>query len=192
MAVDYDDLMISVTRPIGPYIPEKNNPLIKIFCKLGGEIMKLQKILFYLLGLLYLFFSPSISFSATLFRRTLRIQTLPQGVGMIVLAGRSLQQNISLAVPVHLNADFLQGAAGCSGGTPARHLFTGTDEVYVSYWVKYSANWTGSNRSYHPHEFMILTNLEGDYAGPAYTHLTAYIEQNEGIPLLALQDGHEY
>ena len=75
-----------------------------------------------------------------------------------------------------------------SGGA-IRRLFTPTDEVYVSLYVKYSTNWTGSNRSYHPHEFLLLTNLEGNYAGPAYTHLTAYVENNEGIPILALQDG---
>jgi hypothetical protein len=34
-----------------------------------------------------------------------------------------------------------------------------------------------------------MTNLEDDYAGPAYTHLTAYVEQNEGKPLLTIQDG---
>jgi len=37
--------------------------------------------------------------------------------------------------------------------------------------------------------FMFLTNLDGNYVGPAYTHLTAYIEENAGVPLLAIQDG---
>jgi len=34
-----------------------------------------------------------------------------------------------------------------------------------------------------------MTNKNGDYDGPAFTHLTAYIEQNESKPLVALQDG---
>ncbi len=83
---------------------------------------------------------------------------------------------------------FLKGQKKCSGGTPGRHLFQETDEVYVSYWVKYSSNWEGSNKPYHPHEFHILTNADDKYVGPAITHLTLYIEQNEGRPLLALQD----
>lgn len=83
---------------------------------------------------------------------------------------------------------FLKGKTGCAGGSPARHLFTETDEMYVSYWVKYSANWEGSNKPYHPHEFNIMTNADDIYVGPAITHLTLYIEQNEGRPLLALQD----
>ena len=83
----------------------------------------------------------------------------------------------------------LKGSRGCERGSPSRHLFAETDEVYVSYWVKYSSNWEGSNKPYHPHEFMILTNENNVWCGPAYTHLTAYIEQNEGEPLLSIQDG---
>ncbi|MCD4664561.1 MAG: gliding motility-associated C-terminal domain-containing protein [Bacteroidales bacterium] len=84
---------------------------------------------------------------------------------------------------------FLPGASTPTSGTAIRHLFTDTEEVYVSYWVKYSSNWEGSNLPYHPHEFLILTNENGAWNGPAYTHLTAYIEQNEGEPLLSIQDG---
>jgi hypothetical protein len=81
-----------------------------------------------------------------------------------------------------------QESAPTSGGA-MRKLFTPSDSVYVDFWVKYSSNYTGSNQSYHPHEFLILTTEDDVWIGPAYTHLTAYIEQNEGIPLLALQDG---
>ena len=84
---------------------------------------------------------------------------------------------------------FLQGESGCEGGTPGRHLFDETDEVYLSYHVKYSSNYTGSNKPYHPHEFHFITTENGIYVGPAWTHLTTYIEQNEGEPLLAIQDG---
>ncbi|MFA6572174.1 MAG: hypothetical protein WCT77_13180, partial [Bacteroidota bacterium] len=87
-----------------------------------------------------------------------------------------------------LECKFLKGKTNCAGGTPSRRLFTETDELYVSYWVKYSANWEGSNKPYHPHEFNIMTNADDKYVGPAITHLTLYIEQNEGRPLLALQD----
>src|SRR4051812_39918859 len=40
---------------------------------------------------------------------------------------------------------------------PFRRKFTPSEAVYVSYWVKYSSNYTGSNKPYHPHEFNILT-----------------------------------
>ena len=82
----------------------------------------------------------------------------------------------------------LGGTQPVSGGS-IRKKFTDTDTVYVSYYVKYSSNWVGSGKPYHPHEFLILTNLDTDWAGPAYTHMTAYIEQNGGAPLLAIQDG---
>jgi|SRR3989339_517982 len=85
---------------------------------------------------------------------------------------------------------FLKGGISpVSGGTTSRKKFSETDRVYVSYWVKYSTNWTGSNRPYHPHEFLILTNKNGAWDGPSYSHLTAYIEQNEGKPILGIQDG---
>lgn len=83
---------------------------------------------------------------------------------------------------------FMKGAnAPVSGGT-SRKKFTETDRLYVSYWVKYSSNWEGSNRAYHPHEFLILTNKNGAWDGPAYSHLTTYIEQNEGKPTVGIQD----
>jgi hypothetical protein len=70
-----------------------------------------------------------------------------------------------------------------------RRKFTPTDSVYLSYYVKYSTNWVGSLRTYHPHEFHFLTSADGDWSGLAFTHLTAYVEQNGGTPLLGIQDG---
>jgi hypothetical protein len=80
---------------------------------------------------------------------------------------------------------FAKGATKSGAG---RHMFTATDKVYISYWVKYSSDWVGSGVGYHPHEWNILTNADDIYQGPADTYLTAYIEQNAGKPLLALQD----
>ncbi len=37
--------------------------------------------------------------------------------------------------------------------------------------------------------FLFLTNADGAYAGPAYTHLTGYVEELGGEPVLAIQDG---
>src|SRR2546426_5565286 len=91
-----------------------------------------------------------------------------------------------------LEAHFPTGATTPTWGGAARHLFTETESVYLSYWVKYSANWVGSGQLYHPHEFQFLTNEDDPYTGPSFTHLTTYVEhnyQNGGIPVLALQDG---
>ena len=84
---------------------------------------------------------------------------------------------------------FLKGGQKCSGGTPGRVLFQETESVYVSYWIKHSTNWTGSNKPYRPHEFYLMTNQNGQWDGMAWTKLTAYIEDNEGKPLIAIQDG---
>lgn len=83
---------------------------------------------------------------------------------------------------------FAPGATGCEGGTPGRRLLEGQIAVCLSYWVKYSANWEGSGQPYHPHEFHFVTNEDDIYVGPAYSHLTTYIEQVGGVPRLAIQD----
>lgn len=85
--------------------------------------------------------------------------------------------------------EFLQGGRGCNGGSPGRHSFTATNSVYLSYWVKHSSSWVGSGRGYHPHMIYFLTNLNGSYDGLAYDHLTAYVEENEGYPVIGIQDG---
>jgi len=86
---------------------------------------------------------------------------------------------------------FLPGATTAVNGGSMRHLFTPSNSVYISYWVKYSTNWVGSGQLFHPHEFLILSNQDGDFDGPSHNWLTAYVEhnyQNGGIPRLALQD----
>ena len=80
---------------------------------------------------------------------------------------------------------FAQGATTSGAG---RHLFTPTDKLYMSYWVKYSSNYVGSGVGYHPHEWNILTTKDWEYQGPADTYLTMYIEQNAGRPIIAMQD----
>ena len=84
---------------------------------------------------------------------------------------------------------FLVGDTNCNAGRPGRIQFEETESVYLSYWVKHSANWIGSNKPYHPHEFYFLTNKDGAWTGPAFTYLTAYVETNGGMPRLSIQDG---
>jgi hypothetical protein len=90
-----------------------------------------------------------------------------------------------------LEAHFPAGASTPTWGNAARHLFTPTPTLYVSYWVKYSDNWVGSGQLAHPHEFGVLSNLDGDWDGPTNNWMMLYLEhnyQNGGIPRLALQD----
>ena len=82
------------------------------------------------------------------------------------------------------------GSTAPINGGSARRLFTPTDSVHVSYWVKYSANWVGQNQvSFGHHEFYRLTDKDPAYSNLAYTHLTGYIEENNGVAELAIQDG---
>jgi hypothetical protein len=81
------------------------------------------------------------------------------------------------------------GATVPAGGAAMRRTFTPTDSVYLGYWVKYSANYVGSGKPYHPHEFHFLTTLDGAWSGLSFDHLTTYIEQNAGTPVMGIQDG---
>ena len=86
---------------------------------------------------------------------------------------------------------FTAGATSPTSGGAQRHKFTPTNSLYVSYYVKYSTNWVGSGKAYHPHEFHVLSTLDGDWDGLSENFLTTYIEQsyqNGGKPRIAIQD----
>ena len=78
------------------------------------------------------------------------------------------------SLPIH----FTVGATTPTWGAGARHLFTPTSTLYVSYWVKHSTNWVGSGLNYDPHMFHVLSTLEADYAGPAASYLDVLLEEN--------------
>jgi len=84
---------------------------------------------------------------------------------------------------------FAAGATKPSAGSPLRKKFPPSDSIYFSCSVRYSGNWVGSQKPYHPHEFHVLTTLDDDWAGLSFTHLTVYVEENGGTPLVAIQDG---
>jgi len=90
-----------------------------------------------------------------------------------------------------LQFHWTQGATTPQNGGSMRHKFTPSSSFYMSAYVKYSANWVGSGQSYHPHQFHAMSNLDGDWDGPADAFMTLYIEdvyQNGGRPRLGMQD----
>ena len=106
--------------------------------------------------------------------------------------------NVQLSTTEHIAGStasaqyhFLAGATGPTSGDAQRHKFTASNSVYISYSVKYSSNWVGSGQTYHPHEFYLLSTLDGDYDGPSDNYMTIYVEQNYqngGKPVIAMQD----
>ncbi|HQK19227.1 MAG TPA: hypothetical protein PLJ27_17325, partial [Polyangiaceae bacterium] len=93
-----------------------------------------------------------------------------------------------------LECTYNKGQPDCSGQGAGRHLFPETDAVYLGYWVKYSSDFVGSGKPYHPHEFYFLTNKDDKYEGPAFTHLTLYLESHwesasAGALWVGFQDG---
>jgi hypothetical protein len=79
-------------------------------------------------------------------------------------------------------------AGDVSPATPRRHLFTESDSVYISFWVKFSPNWMGSGKPYHPHFLHLMTNQNDGFRGPSCSHLTTYVEDIAGTPRMAIQD----
>lgn len=84
---------------------------------------------------------------------------------------------------------FAVGATKPTSGSPLRRKFPPSDALDLSCSVRYSENWVGSQKPYHPHELHVLTTMDDDWAGLSFTHLTVYVEENGGTPLMAIQDG---
>jgi hypothetical protein len=86
---------------------------------------------------------------------------------------------------------FANGATTPANGAAMRHKFPPSPSMYMSYFVKYSANWVGSAHSYHPHEFYALSTMDADYDGLSNDWMTLYVEhnyQNGGFPRMSIQD----
>jgi chitodextrinase len=88
-----------------------------------------------------------------------------------------------------------QGATKPTNGDAMRLQFTPTDSLYVSFYVKFQSGWRGSQQTYHPHMFYILSNLDSAYSALANNYLDTYIEFVSDVgspytirPQIALQD----
>jgi hypothetical protein len=86
---------------------------------------------------------------------------------------------------------FLVGATTPTTGGAQRHKFTASNSVYIRYNLKFSSNWVGSTKLYHPHEIYVMSTLDADYDGPSNAWMTLYLEhswQGGGKPRLSMQD----
>ncbi|HKJ03979.1 MAG TPA: hypothetical protein VJ974_00170 [Geopsychrobacteraceae bacterium] len=86
-----------------------------------------------------------------------------------------------------LEYSYSSGASTPSTGA-MRQLFTDTDEITLSYYVKYQSDWSWVSGDSGPHEFYLLTNLDHSWKGPAESHGTTYIEMHQGWQRLGFQD----
>ena len=166
-------------------------PLRRQACtKSGFKLMK--NILTICFIYLCLFCFPAVGFGTILFQENFD-NTIFSLRGWYDGDTGAIDNNMHiLGSTASLRCHFLQGGTKCNpadGQYSFRHKFTPSNSIYLSYWVKHSANWVGSGKTYHPHVFLFLTNLNGDYAGLAYTYLTAYVEENQGYPAVGFQDG---
>ena len=73
-----------------------------------------------------------------------------------------------------------------SGGM--RRLFEPSETVFLRAHLKLSKGWGWTGRGYHPHLMHFMTTENEKWHGPAASHLTVYIEPQEGRLRLAAQD----
>ena len=69
-----------------------------------------------------------------------------------------------------------------------RHLFEATETVHLRFYIKLSKGWSWTDRTYHPHLMLFMTTANDKFRGPASSHLTVYIEPQNGKLRLAAQD----
>jgi hypothetical protein len=69
-----------------------------------------------------------------------------------------------------------------------RRLFEPTETVYLRFYMKLSKGWGWTGKAYHPHLIQFMTTENGKFHGPAASHLTVYVEPQNGKLRLAAQD----
>ncbi|HKS35611.1 MAG TPA: hypothetical protein VJW76_00375 [Verrucomicrobiae bacterium] len=84
--------------------------------------------------------------------------------------------------------EWRDGDSKASGSSGVRHLFEPTDEVWLRFYLKLSKGWGWTGRNYHPHLLHFLTTENSKWHGPAASHLTLYVEPQEGRLRLAATD----
>lgn len=92
------------------------------------------------------------------------------------------------AGPACVEYEWTATEAQVSGSSAMRHHFEPSDEIYLRFYLKLSKGWGWSGRDYHPHLTHFMTTENKEFAGPAASHLTLYIEPVNGKLRLAAQD----
>lgn len=87
-----------------------------------------------------------------------------------------------------LEYEWIGPDAKVSGSSTIRRLFGPTDQVWIRFHLKLSKGWSWTGRNYHPHLINILTTENSKWHGPAASHLTLYVEPQNGKLRLAAQD----
>jgi predicted amidohydrolase len=80
------------------------------------------------------------------------------------------------------------GATTADHSSALRWRFEPTESVYLRFFIRLSKGWGWTARSYHPHLMHFLTTENDRFHGPASSHLTSYVEPQEGRLRLAAQD----
>lgn len=94
----------------------------------------------------------------------------------------------SWAGPGCIEYEWASPDASVSGTSVVRRLFEPTDEVCLRFYLKLSKGWGWTGRDYHPHLLHFLTTENSKWHGPAASHLTLYVEPQNGKLRLAAQD----
>lgn len=84
--------------------------------------------------------------------------------------------------------EWLSGDSRASGSSGVRHSLKPTDEVWLRFYLKLSKGWGWTGRNYHPHLLHFMTTENSRWHGPAASHLTLYVEPQEGRLRLAATD----
>jgi hypothetical protein len=80
------------------------------------------------------------------------------------------------------------GTTNPASSSGMRRLFEPTESVAVRFHIKLSKGWGWTNRGYHPHLMHFMTTENQKFHGPAASHLTVYMEPQNGKLRLAAQD----
>src|SRR5262249_55607712 len=81
-----------------------------------------------------------------------------------------------------------RGETTPNSSSGVRRLFEPSDTIYLRFYIRLSPGWGWSGRPYHPHLINVLTTENDKYRGPAASHLTMYVEPQDGRLRLAAQD----
>lgn len=80
------------------------------------------------------------------------------------------------------------GATTPDSSSVIRRLFEPAESVYLAFSLRLSRGWGWSGRPFHPHLIQFMTTENDRFRGPAASHLTVYVEPQEGRLRLAAQD----